>query len=72
LFAFIHKPKRGYYQAVFSEAPFDPSTTTEAELTGMFVKYLEGVVKQYPEMWLWSHRRWKHEWKPEYERIIDL
>ncbi len=20
----------------------------------------------YPEMWLWSHRRWKHGFKPEY------
>jgi KDO2-lipid IV(A) lauroyltransferase len=28
-------------------------------------------IKEYPEMWLWSHRRWKWEWKPEYGEIIN-
>ena len=43
---------------------------TEQELTRKFVMYLEEVIKKYPDMWLWSHRRWKHEWKPEYGEII--
>jgi KDO2-lipid IV(A) lauroyltransferase len=70
VFAFIHKPRRGYYEAVFS-APIDMSgDPTEQELTRKFVVYLEDVIKKYPEMWLWSHRRWKHEWKPEYGDIM--
>jgi len=70
VFAFVHKPRRGYYEAVFSLAAEDTRLLTEAELTKKFVVYLEGVIKQYPEMWLWSHRRWKYDWKPEYGDII--
>ncbi len=71
VFAFIHKPRRGYYEAVFSLAEENPATTSEQELTEKFVLYLESVVRQYPDMWLWSHRRWKYEWKPEYGEIIQ-
>lgn len=71
IFAFIHKPRRGYYEIVFSLAEKDASQSTEIELTGRFVKYLEDVIKQYPDMWLWSHRRWKWEWKPEYGEVKE-
>ncbi len=70
VFAFIHKPRRGFYEAVFSVATEKAGSLTEAELTKKFVVYLENVIRQYPEMWLWTHRRWKHEWKPEYGEII--
>lgn len=69
-FAFIHKPKRGYYEAVFMMAEENASATTEVELTRKFVRYLEEVIHQYPDMWLWSHRRWKREWKEEYGPVL--
>jgi Kdo2-lipid IVA lauroyltransferase/acyltransferase len=70
VFAFIHKPRRGYYEAIFSPAVEITDNMSEQELTQKFVVYLEEVIKKYPEMWLWSHRRWKHEWKPEHGEII--
>lgn len=70
VFAFVHKPRRGYYEAVFSLATDNAGSLSESELTQKFVTYLEEVIRQYPEMWLWTHRRWKHEWKPEYGDII--
>lgn len=70
VFAFIHKPRRGFYEAVFRLATEDPASFTEQELTEKFVVYLEEVIRQYPDMWLWSHRRWKWSWKPEYGKII--
>ncbi len=70
VFAFIHKPRRGYYDAVFSVAVEEPQQYTEQQLTKMFANYLEDVIRQYPEMWLWSHRRWKHEWREEYRELI--
>ncbi|MBC7872797.1 MAG: lysophospholipid acyltransferase family protein [Ferruginibacter sp.] len=70
VFAFVHKPRRGYYEAVFSLATENAGSLTEQELTKRFVIYLESVIRQYPEMWLWSHRRWKWDWKPEYGDII--
>lgn len=69
VFAFIHKVRRGYYQAVFTMGEENPASSTEQELTGKFVKYLEDVIRQYPDMWLWSHRRWKWEWKEEYGNV---
>ena len=71
IFAFVHKPRRGYYEAIFTLGTEDAGTFTEQELTGKFVKYLEEVIRKYPDMWLWSHRRWKYEWKPEYGDIIE-
>lgn len=70
VFAFVHKPRRGYYEARFSLATENAGSLTEMELTQKFVSYLEEVIRQYPEMWLWSHRRWKWDWKPEYGDII--
>jgi len=70
VFCFIHKTRRGYYDAVFSLAEENPTAFTETELTGKFVSYLEDVIRQYPDMWLWSHRRWKWEWKEEYGGVI--
>ncbi|MBK5270632.1 MAG: lysophospholipid acyltransferase family protein [Bacteroidia bacterium] len=71
VFAFIHKPRRGYYEAVFTLVVENPASLTQEELTKKFVLYLEDVIKHYPESWLWSHRRWKWEWKPEYGEIIS-
>lgn len=69
VFAFIHKVRRGYYQAEFTLTEENPSAVTEQELTGKFVRYLEDVIRTYPDMWLWSHRRWKWEWKEEYGEV---
>lgn len=71
VFAFVHKPRRGYYEAEFTLASENAGTMTEEELTQKFALYMEKVIRQYPDMWLWSHRRWKYEWKPEYGEIIS-
>lgn len=71
VFAFIHKPRRGYYEVVFTLAEENPRQLTEQQLTEKFIRYLEGVIRANPEMWLWSHRRWKYEWKEEYGKIYS-
>ena len=63
IFAFITRPKRGYYNVTFSVAETEPQTGTEQELTEKFVRYLENVIRNNPSMWLWSHRRWKRKWE---------
>jgi Kdo2-lipid IVA lauroyltransferase/acyltransferase len=70
---FIHftKRKRGFYTAHAELATDNPAALPEGELTKLYVKYLERVMTENPELWLWSHRRWKHEWKPEYYKIIE-
>jgi len=71
VFAFIHKKKRGYYEIVFELMEEKAETTTEIALTTKFVHYMQHVIETYPDMWLWSHRRWKHKWKEEYGPVLD-
>jgi KDO2-lipid IV(A) lauroyltransferase len=68
LFAYILKPKRGYYHAVLEVATEDPSTLKEGELTLRYAHFMEKVIRANPEMWLWSHRRWKRIWDPSYAK----
>lgn len=68
-FCNIKKPRRGHYYAEFTFITEDPAATKEGELTIRFARYLEDVIRQQPDMWLWSHRRWKKEWKEEYRSL---
>ena len=68
-FTVISKVRRGYYHAEILPVTTDPRSLKEGELTVMFARYLEDVIKKYPDNWLWSHRRWKSPWKQEYEKI---
>lgn len=69
VFANIEKPRRGYYKVVFTLAEMEPGNLDRGELTLRYARYLEEVIKQQPDMWLWSHRRWKREWKEEYRNL---
>jgi Kdo2-lipid IVA lauroyltransferase/acyltransferase len=71
VFALIHKKKRGYYNLVITLVEENARNTTQVDLTRKFVRYIEEVVRAYPDMWLWSHRRWKHQWKEEYGEVIE-
>lgn len=70
VFCHFHKVKRGYYTIHFKLASEQPAQTRPGELTRQYAAYLEDAIRQQPDMWLWSHRRWKFDWKPEYGEII--
>jgi len=69
VFANIEKKRRGYYNVVFTVAEDQPATLERGELTLRYARYLENVIRQQPDMWLWSHRRWKREWKEDYQKL---
>jgi KDO2-lipid IV(A) lauroyltransferase len=69
MFAQIYKVKRGYYKLACELCTSDASSLPNGEVTRRYVRFLERVITEHPEMWLWSHRRWKREWKPEYSRL---
>ncbi|MBI5215889.1 MAG: lysophospholipid acyltransferase family protein [Ignavibacteriae bacterium] len=52
------------YKAVYNRIPMDnlPANKDEAivELTRRHTNLLEQYIRQYPDHWLWMHRRWKH------------
>jgi len=66
VFARIERIKRGYYRCVLTLAEDHPAQTKEGELTLRFVDFLESCIRAQPETWLWTHRRWKHEWNETY------
>ena len=33
----------------------------EHEITERYVRLLESEIRRRPELWIWSHRRWKHK-----------
>ena len=68
-FCYITKERRGYYQLHISLAAEFPDQLPEGELTRRYIKFLEKVMSETPDLWLWSHRRWKHSWKPEYQKM---
>ena len=57
----MEKPKRGYYNIYCKTLHDSPADTKDHELTEMHVRALEEDIKRKPELWLWSHRRWKHK-----------
>ncbi|MDQ3551920.1 MAG: lysophospholipid acyltransferase family protein [Bacteroidota bacterium] len=66
VFTHFRKSKRGYYEGAAELCTTTPRELPEGHLTLLYAHYLERVMSAHPEMWLWSHRRWKHEWKEEY------
>jgi KDO2-lipid IV(A) lauroyltransferase len=70
LFAYFTRRKRGYYTFNIKVGEEYPSKLPQGELTRRYAKFMEETIRQDPSMWLWSHRRWKHEWKPEYGEVL--
>lgn len=66
----VKRPQRGVYEATTEILTLNPKMTIEGEISEMHTKSLEKDIFACPELWLWSHRRWKH--KPTKEIIEQL
>lgn len=60
LFINFMRVKRGYYTMSVSVITETPQDYSPEELTRMYAQKLETTILECPELWLWSHRRWKH------------
>ncbi len=60
-FLHITKLKRGYYTSRFIEIYNGVDDLTEHEIMERYVHHLESMIRETPELWMWSHRRWKHK-----------
>ncbi|HOZ40628.1 MAG: lysophospholipid acyltransferase family protein [Flavobacteriales bacterium] len=56
----ITRPERGYYCMSMETLVADPTHTRDGEITEVHTRRLERDIRKYPELWLWTHRRWKH------------
>ena len=57
----VKRLKRGYYK-IFTELLFEkPETTAKGEISEAHTRKLEKDILDQPEIWLWTHRRWKYK-----------
>lgn len=64
VFVSVRRLKRGYYKVYFQKVTDAPKDTPEGYITETHTRMLEEEIRRQPEIWLWSHRRWKHK-RPE-------
>lgn len=65
----FYKVKRGYYAFHMELLTSEPNSFKEGELTRLVVDKIEASIRERPANYLWSHRRWKHEWKEDYRKM---
>ena len=56
----IEKTKRGFYEAEILSLCENPQNVPDFEITDAYFEQLEKQIRQQPEYYLWSHKRWKH------------
>ena len=61
LYVTINRVKRGYYEIETEVLTENPKDTSEGEISEAHTRKLEADIIKKPEIWLWSHRRWKHK-----------
>ncbi len=57
----IAKKKRGFYEVEYRLISEHPREEEPNAITARYAAMLEEIIRDKPEYWLWSHRRWKHK-----------
>lgn len=73
LFYDVRKVKRGYYECEFKMIAENPKDLPDYEVTERYKTLLEQQIKEAPEYYFWSHKRFKHrnkyqEWETKYKK----
>ena len=69
VFVQMIKKKRGYYEYKPTIITENAASLKEDELTILYRDFLEKVIREYPDNYLWTHRRWKWDYSPEFNWI---
>lgn len=69
VFSNFKKIKRGYYSFENTIVTHTPAELPKGALTKMYRDFLEQQILEQPDNYLWSHRRWKNEFKEEYRKL---
>lgn len=64
----VTRPKRGYYRAEVRMMTTNPNEMGEFEATNLYIALLEAQIREQPELWLWTHNRWKRTYEQWLER----
>jgi KDO2-lipid IV(A) lauroyltransferase len=61
VFMNVQKIKRGHYNMDFEVLFEHTAGIEEKDIIEKYVRRLDAQIKEKPEFWLWSHKRWKHK-----------
>jgi Kdo2-lipid IVA lauroyltransferase/acyltransferase len=59
IFPYFKRVKRGYYEVDFTVIEENPKNSDGFGIIDCYTHLLEQSIIKSPEMWLWSHKRWK-------------
>lgn len=60
----VKKLERGFYEATFKTLSYDPASEEPYSITRKYFRELESQIRNAPEYYLWTHKRWKHRNDP--------
>lgn len=61
LFAQCRRSRPGHYEVIFHELAKPPYDRESHDITERYVKLAERFIREEPQSWLWSNRRWKRD-----------
>ena len=74
----IYRERRGHYVCTIKLMTRNVKDIPNWEVTDWYYKELEKTIRRQPEMWLWSHKRWKRtreefnrRFKVENGKVVD-
>lgn len=59
----VTRPQRGHYRAELIPIAISADEMGEFEATDRYVELLESQIREVPELWLWTHNRWKRTYE---------
>ena len=59
----VTRPQRGHYRAELIPIAISSDEMGEFEPTDRYVELLESQIREVPELWLWTHNRWKRTYE---------
>lgn len=73
----LRRIRRGYYVCEMKPITLTPNEMPQWGITDAYFRMLEQTIKRQPELWLWSHNRWKRshedfdrEWEVRDGRVV--
>ncbi len=71
VFAQCRRRSRGYYELEFHPLADAPYSGDDHAVTERYVRMAERAIREEPESWLWSNRRWKRDRAREQSATAD-
>lgn len=70
VYAKFKKLKRGRYHVSIHEMTTEPRKLEEGKLTKLIRDFVEENIREQPENYLWTHKRWKRTFDPSKHRAL--